>query len=216
MAVLAFSTGVVWLLSIWLGVSGLRARGAFGKLKRLAAAVACAGLGVLLGTLLIVVGAYQAFSGETLLARVRASRLSPEEFELVYVPVLPPAGAGSRRHGQDAQPAPIRVRLRGNQWSLSGGIVKWHPWLTAMGLKSYQRPMRLSGQFANIERQRAHFPTVYPLASPTDWMWEWLYRADPYLPFVEAVYGSAASVYVEPGAIQEVYVTPSGYMIKRR
>ena len=106
--------------------------------------------------------------------------------------------------------------MRGNQWSISGGIVKWHPWLTAMGLKSYQRPLRLSGQFADLERQRTNFPTVHPLASQTDWVWEWLYRLDPYLPFVEAVYGSAAYAYVEPGVIQEVFVTPSGYVIKRR
>ena len=49
-----------------------------------------------------------------------------------------------------------------------------------------------------------------------DRVWEWLYRAEPSVPFIDAVYGSAAYVYVESGTIQEIYVTPSGYVIKRQ
>ena len=84
-----------------------------------------------------------------------------------------------------------------------------------MGVRSYHQPRRLSGQCADLERQRAQPPTVYPLAPDVDWIWELAYRLDPYLPFVEAVYGSSAYAYVEAGVTQEVYVTPSGYLIKR-
>jgi len=197
---LALATTAVWLLALGLVVGSLRRPGLVRSLKRLVAAAAFACLGTLLGSLLILLQLFHAFSGQTLVATVTARRLSPMEFELTYTPVASAARS---------------LRLQGDQWSISGGIVKWHPWLTALGLSHYHKPMRLSGQFSNIKRQRTSLPTVYPLEPTADRFWEALYWADPYLPFVEAVYGSAAYVYVEPGVVQEIYVTPSGYLIKR-
>ena len=203
MAILAFATLITWLMAIALAVSALRGRGLLRTLRRLITAAAFAGLGLLLGSLLTFLHAFHAFSGETLAARVTTSRLGPDEFALTYAPA-------------DARDGAARtMRLRGDQWAISGGVVKWHPWLTALGLKSYHKPMRLSGQFARLERQRASPPTVYALDATLDRFWEGLYWTARYLPIVEAVYGSSAYVYVEPGSVQEVYVTPSGYMIKR-
>ena len=202
MSVLAVSTVVVWVISVLLLLSVFRSGGVIRKLRSLVAALAAASLGALLGALLLIFHACSAFSGETLVARVTTRRLASGEFELAYAP------AGRATTTQ-------RVRLRGDQWSISGGVVKWHPWLTALGVKSYHQPMRLAGQFSNLDEQRARPPTVYPLAPAADRLWEALYRADPYLPFIEAVYGSSAYVYVEPSVAQEIYVTPSGYLIKR-
>ena len=203
MKFLVVATLILWLISVWCAMGAVRGPGLVRRLRRLLAAGVFACLGVILGALLTLVHAFHAFSGETLIARVMTRRLSPEKFELTYVPAA--AGAAS----------PMRVELRGDQWSISGGVVKWHPWLTALGLSSYHKPMRLSGQFSDLERQRANLPRVYALEPSVDRVWESLYWLDPYLPFVEAVYGSSAYVYVEPNAVQEVYVTPSGYLIKR-
>ena len=181
----------------------------------------CAAVGTVLAVLLIVAHAVQAFSGETLVARVAIRRLSPAEFELTYLPVgAPPFAAPSdlqrRKAADDLRAASGQtVRLRGDQWEVSGGIVKWHPWLTALGLRSYHQPTRLSGRFARAAEQRAALPTVVPLEPEVDWFWNGLYRLNPYLPFVEAVYGSSAYVSAEPGVGYELYVTPSGYLIKR-
>ena len=202
MSLLTVSTVILWMISLWLLLSVFRGGGVIRRLRHLVTAAVVASLGVLLGTLLLILHTCSAFSGETLVARVTTKRLAPGEFELAYAP----AGGAT---------ATQRLRLRGDQWSISGGVVKWHPWLTAFGMKSYQQPMRLAGQFSNLEQQRSQAPTVYPLTPGADRLWEALYWADPYLPFVEAVYGSSAYVYVEPGVVQEVYVTPSGYLIKR-
>ena len=201
MTMLAAAALIIWLISFWCLGGGLYGRGLMRRLRRLITAAVFASLGALLTTLLIVFHAFHAFSGETLIAQVSARRLSPEEFELTYAP---------------AGRAALTVRLRGDQWVLSGGVVKWHPWLTAFGLDSYHKPMRLSGQFSDVKRQRSRPPTVAALEPEGDQFWELLYRFDPYLPFVEAVYGSSAYVYVEPGLTQEVYVTSSGYLIKRK
>lgn len=196
-------TGVVWLLSVWCMGGALRGGGLGRTVRCLVGAVGFGGLGVLLGTLLIVCQAFHAFSGETLVGRVTTRRLGPEEFKLTYTSAT-------------AERAPaVEILLHGDQWAISGGIVKWHPWLTAVGLRSYHKPMRISGQFSDVTQQRSHLPTVYPLEPGADLVWEALYRADPWLPFVEAVYGSAAYIYVEPDTTQEIYVTPSGYLIKR-
>lgn len=200
---LLLSTLIVWIVSMSFVIGAIRARGFVGRVKRLLAAVLWAGLGVALASVLLVSRLFQAFSGETLVAVVTAQPVSPEEFLLTYAPV----GEGARH---------LPVRLRGDQWSISGGIVKWHPWLSAFGIRSYHRPMRLSGQFSDIAKQRSRLPTIYELSPQLDRVWESLYWADARLPFVEAVYGSAAYAYVEPHAVQEVYVTASGYLIKRQ
>lgn len=198
---LVSATLIVWGLCAWSLLSAVRVRGLLGKIRRLVAAAVWAGLGLLLSFLLVVLHAFQAFAGQTLVARVTTRQVGSEAFELTYTPAT-----GGRA---------LIVPLQGDQWSISGGIVKWHPWLTALGVKSYHQPRYLSGQFSSLDKQRSHLPTVYPLEPLADRVWEALYWADPYLPFIEAVYGSSAYVYVEPPRVQEVYVTPSGYLITR-
>ncbi|MBI2104055.1 MAG: hypothetical protein HYT90_00540 [Candidatus Omnitrophica bacterium] len=202
MTLLAVATAVVWVLVLLEVVSAIRRPGPVRTLKRLLAAAVFAALGTLLGSLLILLQLFHAFAGETLIARVTTVRRSPAAFELRYAPASGEALART-------------VQLEGDQWAVSGGIVKWHPWLAALGVKSYHKPMRIGGQFSQIAKQRARPPTVYPIEPEADRFWEALYWADPHLPFVEAVYGSSAYAYVEPGVVQEVYVTPSGYLIKR-
>ncbi len=201
MRLLVLATVIIWALTLWLGVGVLRVRGVVHRLKRLVAALGCGMVGIGLTALVVLLHSFQMFAGETLVARVSTARLSPEEFELTYVPV------------RGAQPQ--RVRLRGDQWSVGGGVVKWHPWLTMFGVPSYHKPLRLSGQFSRLERQRAQPPTVEVLDPTGDRVWETLYRVSPWLPFIDAVYGSCAYVYVEPAVTQEIYVTISGYLIKR-
>ena len=203
MTLLGGATLAVWLLTLVTGLRIARARGMIAKLRAGLLAAIFASSGAVLTALLLVMQAFHAFSGETLIAQVRVQRLAAEEFELTYTPAGQTAGLETT------------VRLAGDQWGLSGGIVKWHPWLTALGLKSYHRPTRIAGQFSNLARARSHPPTIYALAGSPDWLWEALYWVDPYLPFIEAVYGSSAYVYVEPGRVHEIYVTPSGYLIKR-
>lgn len=203
MPLLGWVTLVVWALSLVGWWALLHTRGVLARLQRLLGALLLTGAACLLSVVLVMGRMVQAFVSETLIARVKTRPRAESTFELTYTP----AGQGAA--------APLTVTLAGTQWALSGGLIKWHPWLTALGVPSYHAPRALSGQFADLERQRRQPPTVYPLAPGTDWLWELAYRLDPLLPFVEAVYGSSAYAYAEPGVTQEVYVTPSGYLIKR-
>ncbi len=194
---------LAWAFAALAIAAGIRGPGLVRRLQALVVGLALVCLALLLTGGVVLLRAFESFAGETLVAKVRCHRTGPEAFELTYLPA-------------DAPPSSVRtISLRGDQWAIAGGIVKWHRWLTAAGVPTYHRVLRLSGQFSDVARERQHPPTVEALAPETDLVWELLYKADPYLPFVEAVYGSAAFVYAEPGRVQEVYVTPSGYMIKR-
>lgn len=213
MTLLLISTLIVWVVAIATVLSVVKARGLFGRLRRLLAGSIGVLLGTLLAGLLILVHLFQMFAGETLVARVVTIKRTPPEFELLYTPLLAgPPGAIAKQAGEVTR----HLILQGDQWAISGGMVKWHPWLTGLGVKSYHKPMRLSGQFSDVEAQRRHLPSVYALEPRADQLWEFFYRVDRYLPFVEAVYGSSAYVYVEPSAVYEIYVSPSGYLIKRK
>ena len=201
MRLLLIAVLVGWFVALvgWFQV--VRAKGLLRKFRYLIAATVVTLFSVLFSALLVILHAFQMFAGETLVARVISRPLASGMFELIYTP----AAGGT----------PVTMRLEGDQWSIGGGIVKWHPGLTWLGVASYHKPMRISGQFSDVARQRSHLPTVEALTPDLDRVWEALYWADPYLPFIEAVYGSAAYAYMEPGVVQEVYVTPSGYLIKR-
>ena len=161
-------------------------------------------IGLVLG-LALALRAYRAFSGTTQVAEVRCRWTGPEAFDLTFAPV---------RDGRLGPPQTFH--LRGAQWTVSGGIVKWHPWLTVCGLPSYQKLTRLSGRFATVAQETAAPPTAFALNGGDDPMWWWFYRADPWLPFVEATYGSAAFLPCDPSTVTDVLVSPSGYLLKRR
>ena len=214
MVILAVATGLAWAVSGWSALGLLRRGSLLARLRRLLAAMVFACLGFALASALAVVQVFQAFAGETLIARVTTRPIAREAFELTYQPVaIPPV---SRRLRWPVSDETLTVQLRGDQWVVSGGVVKWQPWLTALGLSSYHRPMRLTGQFSDLTTQQAAPPSVAPIGPPVDWLWELLYRAQRFLPFIESAYGSAAYSYVEPEMVQEIYVTPSGYLIKRK
>jgi hypothetical protein len=139
------------------------------------------------------------FSRETLMAEVVCTPVSSETFELQYATV-----SGT----------PEVFTLRGDQWTISGGIVKWHPWLTMLGVPSYHKPTRLSGRFASADKERTQPPGIVELNGGDDPLWAWLYRLDPWLPFIEAAYGSAAFMPADSSRRFQVFVSPSGYLIK--
>lgn len=202
MAVLLAITAFFWLVSLWGFIAVLRGPGVVRRLSRLVSVLVRLGIALALSSIVILLHFFRTFSSETLVAHVAAKKLGELQFLVTYIPV-------------DDSP-PVEAEIAGDQWSVSGGIVKWHPLLTVFGFKSYHCPMRLSGQFADITQQRSHLPSVVALKPfGLDRFWEALYWMDPYLPMVEAVYGSSAYAYLEPAIIQDVYVSNSGYLIKR-
>ena len=202
--VLLLATAIIWVVALWGWVQVIRANGLAAKFRYLIQSTIVTVIGFLLSFILVILYAFHSFAGETYVGQVTTKPVGPLEFDIVYQAAdMPDLEA-------------VHAQLNGNQWMISGGIIKWHPWLTMLGLKSYHKPMKLSGHVSRPGLLKDAAMIGVPLAPSIDWFWELLYRADPYLPFVEAVYGTAAYAYVEPGVTQYVYITPSGYLIKRK
>ena len=199
--VLWWAAIICGVLALW-SLVGIFRGGLLGRLQALVGTVIWGAAGLLLGAILVILHTFSAFTGETLVAVVETRRLGPDRFELTYSPSA---------NGETAE----TLELQGDQWAISGGIVKWHPWLTSLGLSTYHKPLRLTGQYVSPERQRARPPSVYLLDEQVDRFWEMLYWAEQKLPIVDAVYGSSAYVYAEPNMIAEIYITPIGYLIRR-
>ncbi len=101
-----------------------------------------------------------------------------------------------------------------DEWVIESRIVQWKSFLGITGARSYFRLERLSGRYLDIEKEKAKPRIVYSLYSSGDKIWEFLYKYQRAIPFIEAVYGNSAFVRYERGKKFYVYVTNTGLMIK--
>jgi len=195
------TVGTLNVLAAW------RGGGPFTRFRRLVAGALLVGVGGLCVGLFVALRSFEAFAAETVVAEVRCRWTGSKQFELTWTPAT---------SSPTERPQPKTFQLQGDQWSVSGGIVKWHPWLTALGFSSYHKPTRISGRYARTDEETASTPTAFPLNGDFDPVWWWFHRYDRFLPFVDATYGSAAYLYVNPALVVEVRVSPSGYLIKSK
>jgi hypothetical protein len=202
LCVIGFSLLTIGALS---GLGALRRRGLMARIRDLVFSAIVLSLGALCLGLTVALRAFEAFADSVKVSEVRCAWVGPKAFHLTYVPF---------RKGKPQEPKTFR--LRGDQWSVSGGVVKWHPWLTALGLPSYHRPTRISGRYAQTAEETQGPPAAFNLDGELDRIWWLFYRLDPFLPFVDATYGSSAFTYVNPALLFEVHVTPSGYLIQHK
>ena len=156
--------------------------------------------------LLLALRSYRAFTQEELVAVVRcemAPKGAPYGFLLYYAPV-------TRGMVGTVQ----RFTMYGDQWVIGGDILKWHPWINLIGFKNCHKLTRLNSRYLKAVAEIRLPKSAYDLNGGTDPLWRWLYRFGSWIPFVEAVYGNAAYIMVQPSTRWGVYVTLSGYLIK--
>ena len=91
--------------------------------------------------------------------------------------------------------------LRGNEWQMDARIVTWQPPMTVLGLDPIYQLDRLSGRYADIDREQSEARTVHSLAPPlpTD-IWQLARRFPMLTPGIDAHYGSATYVPMADGA----------------
>lgn len=101
-----------------------------------------------------------------------------------------------------------------DEWVIEGRIIQWKPIFAFFGVKNYYQIERLSGRYLDIEKEKSLPRIVYDLYGQKDDFWKFLYKAQLFIPFIEAAYGNSAFVAYEYGKKFHVYVTSSGFMIK--
>ncbi|MGA8004844.1 MAG: hypothetical protein WCA17_01975, partial [Burkholderiales bacterium] len=111
--------------------------------------------------------------------------------------------------------APHEYELRGDEWQIDARVLKWRAIGTVIGFDTVYRLERLSGRYADAGQELSELRTVYPLwHTPRLDLWQLARRYHEYLPFADALYGSAAYVPMADGAQYVVTVTASGLAVR--
>jgi hypothetical protein len=105
--------------------------------------------------------------------------------------------------------------LAGDEWQLDARVLKWKGWANLLGLDAQYRLERVSGRYRAIEQERNDERTVYALSeNPGVDLWTLSVDNPRWLPFVDAVYGSATYLPMADGARYEVAITQSGLIAR--
>jgi hypothetical protein len=105
--------------------------------------------------------------------------------------------------------------LRGDEWQIDARVLKWQAFANLVGFDTAYRLDRISGRYTSLEDERSLPRTVYPLNPPdrVD-LWELVHRYSSWVPWIDALYGSATYVPMADGALYEIKVSQSGLMAR--
>ena len=97
------------------------------------------------------------------------------------------------------------LTLRGDEWQMDARVVTWKPPATILGLDPIYQLERLSGRYADVEREVSEPRTVHALADDKALdVWSIARRFPVLMPGVDAYYGAATYVPMADGARYEV------------
>ena len=182
---------------------------ALGRLRRLR--LASGTVYLLLGALLVLLGvavglvaaslhSYRRLTHEQLAANVSIRQLGERHFALTLESPAAPA-----RH----------FELRGDEWQIDARVMKWRGMGTLAGFDTVYRLERLSGRYTDLPREKSAPRTVHALAREEGFdLWPAIRRYHDWLPFADALYGSAAYVPLAENAAYSVTVSASGLVVR--
>jgi len=105
--------------------------------------------------------------------------------------------------------------LRGDEWQLDARVLKWHGLAVVLGLDTLYRLERLAGRYRDAEQERSAPRTVHELSRGAGGLDPFtLAQRASWLPWVDAVYGSATYLPAADGARYEVKVSASGLVAR--
>jgi hypothetical protein len=105
--------------------------------------------------------------------------------------------------------------LRGDEWQVDARVLKWHAFANLVGFDTAYRLERIGGRYTNIEDERTQARTVYSLNPPQRIdPWDLVHRYHPWVPWMDALYGSATFLPMADGALYEIKVSQSGLVAR--
>ena len=105
--------------------------------------------------------------------------------------------------------------MRGDEWQIDARVLKWRGLATLAGFDTVYRLDRLSGRYADTTQERSAPRTVYALSpEPGLDLWTVLRRYHRFVPFADALYGSAAYVPLAQDASYAVSVSAFGLVVR--
>ncbi len=110
---------------------------------------------------------------------------------------------------------PLEFLLRGDDWQVDARMIKWVPWFTLLGRDPLYRLERISGRFSDVADARTTPLTIYRLSeNPGLDLWALVRRHADWLPWVDAVYGSAVYLPMVDGLSYKITLGPSGLIAR--
>jgi hypothetical protein len=111
--------------------------------------------------------------------------------------------------------ARANFELRGDEWQVDARVLKWRAFANLVGFDTAYRLERISGRYSKIEDERSQPRTVYDLntAGRID-PWELIHHYHSWVPWMDALYGSATYLPMSDGALYEIKVSQSGLVAR--
>jgi hypothetical protein len=105
--------------------------------------------------------------------------------------------------------------VRGDEWQLDARVLKWSGIGVVLGLDTRWRLERIAGRYRDVTLEQEAPRTVHDLAPPAAGLDLWgLAQRNPWLPFVDATYGSATYLPLADGARYEVRISSTGLLAR--
>jgi hypothetical protein len=105
--------------------------------------------------------------------------------------------------------------LRGDEWQIDARVLKWHGTAVLIGFDTLYRLDRLSGRYWDLSKERTGPRTVYSLSEePGLDLWMIAKKYARWIPWVDAVYGSATYMPMVDGAHYTVSVSSTGLLAR--
>ena len=105
--------------------------------------------------------------------------------------------------------------LHGDDWQIDARVLKWHGIADLLGFNAAYRLERISGRYASIEDEQRQPRSVYSLNPPerVD-LWSLVRSYRSWVPWVDALYGSATYLPMADGALYQINVSQSGLIAR--
>jgi hypothetical protein len=143
---------------------------------------------------------YQRLSFEQPAGELQLTRTGEREFEAVLT--YPDGGRAI-------------FALRGDEWQVDARVLKWHALANLIGFDTAYRLERISGRYTRVEDERAQARTVYSLNPPQRIdPWNLVHQYHSWMPWMDALYGSATFLPMADGALYEIKVSQSGLVAR--
>ncbi len=192
--------GLAGVLFLAVGMRRLHRRRVFSGLF---SSITALGLFLLAACALLVaanVRTYQRLSAEQAAGELQFSNIGAHQFNAI---LTYPTGERAS------------FSLRGDEWQVDARILKWQAFAELVGFDSAYRLERISGRYSSIEDERNLPRTVYPLNPPNRVdLWDVVHRYHAWLPWIDALYGSATYLPMADGALYDIKVSPSGLLAR--
>ncbi len=105
--------------------------------------------------------------------------------------------------------------LRGDEWQIDARVLKWRGIALLIGFDTLYRLDRLSGRYRNITQERTGPHTVHNLSEGQGLdLWMIGRRYAHWIPWVDALYGSATYMPMVAGASYTVAVSSTGLLAR--